>query len=139
MADTYIGDLPDGGLVQTGDAIPAERAEENFRVVVGSAAAKAASDATKGNLASVNGATVPGHLAIFADEAGTIGDGGALGGIIADAPLLTPPVLTTDLIPIVRGGQIYLATVDDMLAAQPPAGAGGQFDFSDAQNSAYAA
>ena len=46
------------------------------------------------------------------------------------------PLLPTDLVPVVRGGVVYLATVADLLAA---AGPGGQLDFSDPTNSAFAA
>lgn len=45
--------------------------------VLGTAAAKAASDNTKATLASVSGATVLGNFAKFADTAGTVIDGGA--------------------------------------------------------------
>lgn len=46
--------------------------------VLGTAAAKAASDNTKANLASISAATVSGQLAQFNDTAGTIGDSGIL-------------------------------------------------------------
>ncbi|MBP3955400.1 hypothetical protein J8F10_08915 [Gemmata sp. G18] len=137
MADTYIGDLPDGGTVQATDDIPVERSAENFRVRVGTAGTKAASDASKDKLASVNGATVVGNLAVFSDEDGTIADGGAPGAIITGATTLSP-VLTTDQTIVIRGGQIYLVTVADLLDAEDP-NAGGQFDFSNPINSALAA
>lgn len=44
---------------------------------LGTAAAKAASNNAKASLASVDAATTAGHLAIFTDTAGTVGDGGA--------------------------------------------------------------
>lgn len=43
----------------------------------GTAGKKAASDNTKANVASVNGATVVGNIATFSDTAGTIQNGGA--------------------------------------------------------------
>lgn len=52
------------------------------------------------------------------------------------------PVLGTDVIPIIRGTTFYLATVAAVLAASgvtPPAPGGGALDFSDPDNSAYAA
>jgi hypothetical protein len=107
-------------------------------VTVGTAAAKAASDSSKDTLASVDGATTPGHLAVFSDAEGTVEDGGIPGGVIVNAPLLSP-VLTTDLVPFVRGGQIYLATAAQFLAAQAPPSGEGQYDFSSVDNSAYAA
>lgn len=146
MAETnsFIGDLTPGGTVQAGDKIPVERevtpgTPDNFYVTTGTAGTKAASDNAADTVASVSGATNAGHLAIFADTAGTIADGGLPAAIITAATLLTPPVLTIDLLPIVRGGQVYLVSVGDLLSAQPPAGEGGQYDFSDSQNSAYAA
>lgn len=140
----FIGDLPSGGTVRAGDKIPVEREDtpgtpENFYVTSGTAGTKAASDDDQDTVASVSGSTSAGHLAVFADASGTIGDGGLPGAAVTDATPLTPPVLTTDLVPIIRGGVIYLATVDELLNAQPPAGAGGQFDFSDPANSALAA
>jgi hypothetical protein len=42
----------------------------------GTAGKKAASDNTKATVASVNGATVVGHMGTFADTAGTVQDGG---------------------------------------------------------------
>lgn len=141
MAETnkFIGELDDGGTIQAADKIPVERGEENYYAVVGTAGTKAASDATKDKVASVNGTTTIGHLAVFSDEFGTIENGGTPSGGVVNATLITPPVLTTDLVPVIRGGQIYLATVDEILNAQAPSGGGGQFDFSDSQNSAYAA
>lgn len=47
--------------------------------VLGTAAAKAASDNTKSTLASINAAPTINHAAIFTDIVGTIGDGGVLG------------------------------------------------------------
>ncbi len=47
--------------------------------VLGLAAAKSVSDNTKSIVASVTGTFVSGHIATFADTAGTIQDGGALG------------------------------------------------------------
>jgi hypothetical protein len=44
---------------------------------LGTAATKTASDNTKTNVASVSGATTIGHIATFADTAGTVQDGGA--------------------------------------------------------------
>ena len=141
MAETnkFIGELDDGGTIQTGDVIPVERGSANYRVVVGTAGTKAASDAAKDTVASVDGSTTPGHLAVFSDDSGTVEDGGLPGAYLTEAPVVTPPVLTTDFVPIVRGGQVYLTTVEELLAAQPPAGEGGQYDFTDPQNSAYAA
>lgn len=43
----------------------------------GTAGKKAASDNTKANVASVSGSTSVGHIATFADTAGTVQDGGA--------------------------------------------------------------
>lgn len=48
------------------------------------------------------------------------------------------PLFTTDLIPIVRGGVIYLATVEDCLGALAPFVA-GRLDFSTAGASGLAA
>lgn len=45
--------------------------------VLGTAAAKAASDNTKATVASVNGATVANHIATYTDTAGTIGEDAA--------------------------------------------------------------
>jgi hypothetical protein len=53
--------------------------------VLGTAAAKAASDNTKATLASINAAPTSGHIAAFTDNVGTIGDGGALGTAAAKA------------------------------------------------------
>lgn len=53
--------------------------------VLGTAAAKAASDNTKATLASVAAATTIGHVASFADVAGTVQDGGVLGQAAAKA------------------------------------------------------
>ncbi len=53
--------------------------------VLGTAAAKAASDNTKATLASINAAPTSGHLAIFTDNVGTIGDGGVVGTAAAKA------------------------------------------------------
>jgi hypothetical protein len=53
--------------------------------VKGTASSRAASDVTKANLASVNGAAVVGHVATFSDVAGTIQDGGVLGQAAAKA------------------------------------------------------
>lgn len=139
MTDKTISQLTDGGTVQTGDDIPAVRSGANVKVSVGSAGTRAASDPTKDSVASIDGATTPGHLAVFSDTAGTIEGGGLPSAIITGATVLTPPALTTDYIPIVRGGQIYLTTIEEVLAAQSPSGDGGQYDFSDSQNSAYAA
>jgi hypothetical protein len=136
--DKTIDQLDDGGIVRVTDSIPVSREGVDVRAVVASAATKAASDATKDALASVNGVTQVGHLAVFSDTGGTIEDGGAVGAIITEATMLTL-ILTTDLIPVVRGGVIYLATVDAVLNAQAPSGGGGQFDFSDPINSAFAA
>ena len=55
------------------------------------------------------------------------------GANILGAASLTP-LLTTDLIPIVRGGVIHLATVEDCLGALPPSSP-GSLDFSIAGNS----
>ena len=139
MTDKTISQLTDGGTVQAGDSIPAVRSGSNVKVAVGSAGTRSASDATKDKVASVNGTTTVGNLAVFTDPNGTVGNGGAPGAIITAATTITPPVLTTDYVPIVRGGQIYLTTVDEILNAQTPSGGGGQYDFSDADNSAYAA
>jgi hypothetical protein len=137
MADgKFIGDLDDGGAILATDDIPIERAGADYRVRPGTAAAKAASSAGLDRLASVNGATVVGHVAVFADAQGTVSDGGPSA---VNAPSLDS-VLTTDFVPVVRGGQLYLVTAAALLAALPPAGTGGgQFDFSDPINSAYAA
>jgi hypothetical protein len=53
--------------------------------VLGQAAAKAVSNNTLPSVSSVSGATVVGHVATFADAAGTIQDGGALGTAAAKA------------------------------------------------------
>lgn len=53
--------------------------------VLGTAAAKAASDNTKATLASVTAATTSGHLAQFNDTAGTIGDSGVTTASISGA------------------------------------------------------
>lgn len=137
--DKQIGQLENGGTVQATDKIPVERGTTNAFVTVGTAGTKAATDATKDKVASVNGSTTAGHLAVFTDGLGTVGDGGEPDAIITGAPVLTPPALTTDLIPILRGGQIYLTTIEEVLAAQSPSGGAGQFDFSDTQNSAFTA
>jgi hypothetical protein len=47
---------------------------------LGTAATKAATDNTKPDVASVSGATIIGHVAVFADTSGTIEDGGSLSG-----------------------------------------------------------
>ncbi len=47
--------------------------------VLGTAAAKAASDNSKATLASVSAAPTANHIAKFTDTAGTVGDGGVLG------------------------------------------------------------
>ena len=93
---------------------------------------------TKGFLASLSGAFQIGHIAVFADEDGTLEDGGEVGAFILDADLLSP-VFTTDLVPVVRDRVILLATVAELLAAIPPPSDGGQFDFSNADNSGIAA
>jgi hypothetical protein len=136
--DKQIGQLDPGGTVQLADKIPVERGATNVYVAVAPAGTKAVSDASKDTLASVDGATAAGHLAVFTDQSGTVGDGGEPGAVVTDATPLAL-VLTTDLLPVVRGGVIYLATVAAVLGAQPPSGTGGQYDFSDPVNSAYAA
>lgn len=65
-------------------------------------------------------------------------DGGNVRVNLDAADALTP-VLTTDQVLVIRSGVIYLATVAAVLDAQAPSGGGGQFDFSDSDNSAYAA
>lgn len=54
-------------------------------VALGTAALKAASDNTQPNLSSVKGAITSGHIASFADTAGTVQDGGVLGQAAAKA------------------------------------------------------
>lgn len=56
----------------------------------------------------------------------------ASGGAFTGAPALTP-VFTTDTIPVMRGGSVYLASIADCLAAL--SGAGGRLNFSIAGNS----
>ncbi|WP_020471468.1 hypothetical protein [Zavarzinella formosa] len=136
--DKTILELDPGGLIQSGDQIPASRDGADVRVVVNTAGTKAASDDDKDALASVNGTTQIGHVAVFSDTEGTIEDGGAIDAIITGATRLDI-VLTTDDLAIIRGNVIYRASVDAVLNAQPPSGGGGQFDFSDPINSAYAA
>lgn len=73
---------------------------------------------------------------IIVQMEGIQGPPGAAGESIIGAPLLGS-VLTSDLVPIVRGGSIYLATVASVLAAggvTPPA---GQLNFSINSNSMY--
>ena len=53
VVDKTIGQLDPGGTIQTTDEIPVERGPDNFRVVVGAAGTKAASDVTKSVLAAV--------------------------------------------------------------------------------------
>ena len=51
-------------------------------------------------------------------------------------------MLTTDVIPVLRGTTFYLATVAAVLAATTvvtPSPGGGAFDFSSPDNSAFAA
>ena len=136
--DKTISQLDDGGTIRATDAVPASRDGADVRVVVGSAGLKAASDATKDVVAAVNGATQVGHLAVFSDTEGTVEDGGTPGAIITEATVLDL-VLTSDYLVVERGGVVYRATVDAVLNAQSPTGEGGQFDFSDPDNSAYAA
>ena len=79
MTDTKISALASGGTIQTTDAVPVARSGANFQVTVGTSASKSASDNTKATLASVPASVAVGHIATFADEAGTLQDGGALG------------------------------------------------------------
>jgi lysophospholipase L1-like esterase len=80
--DEKISALPSGGSVQASDEIPVVRSVNgtptNFIVNSGTSASKAASDNTKATLASVSGTTTAGHIAVFADNAGTVSDGGSL-------------------------------------------------------------
>ena len=55
-------------------------------LALGTAAYKAASDNTKTNVSSVSGATTVGHVATFADTAGTVQDGGAISSLLLVAP-----------------------------------------------------
>lgn len=50
----------------------------NLATSLGTAAYKAASDNSKSTVASISGSTTASHLAVFADTAGTIKDGGAI-------------------------------------------------------------
>jgi hypothetical protein len=69
--------------------------------------------------------------------AGANGADGANGDTILGQPMLYP-VLTSDLMPVVRGTTIYLARIVDILAALGPYSS-GQLDFSNAGNSGLAA
>lgn len=80
--DTKISGLPDGGAILPGDLIPVSRSASGTpttaAVKVGTAAAKTASDNSKANVASVAGTATAGHVVVFADQNGTVADGGAL-------------------------------------------------------------
>lgn len=54
---------------------------------------------------------------------------------IIGAPAITPPVLLTDFLAVVRGGVVYLATVAQVLAASGSGAA--ELDFSKNTNSMY--
>ncbi|MBY0408381.1 MAG: DUF2793 domain-containing protein [Rickettsiales bacterium] len=56
------------------------------------------------------------------------------GNAILGAPALSP-VYDNDFIPVIRGGNLYLATVADCVAYVTAGGASGQLDFSNAGNS----
>lgn len=64
------------------------------------------------------------------------GNAWVAGGIMAlmNAPLLSP-LLNTDLIPVIRSGSLYLATIEDCLAAVPPVPPSGQLIFNNAGSS----
>jgi hypothetical protein len=136
--DKTIPQLDDGGTIQVTDMIPVARDGGDVRVVIAPAGTKGVSDPDQDTVASVNGATVAGHVAVFTDEFGTVGDGGELSAIFTNAPRLDL-VLTTDDLAVLRGNVIYRASIAAVLSARPPAGTGGQYDFSDPVNSAYAA
>lgn len=59
---------------------------------VGTAAAKAASDNTKANLASVTAATTSGNISQFNDTAGTVGDGPVAANKVLTSGIATPDV-----------------------------------------------
>ena len=80
MADIKWSAFTDVGTIETGDTIVGLRADTNVQFAAGSAASLAASDPSKTNVASVDGITTSGHVAIFSDTNGTIEDGGALPG-----------------------------------------------------------
>ena len=84
-----IPGMANGGSVQAGDIAPVVRGGlNNFRVTLSTAASKAASDPTKGSVASVSGPTTVGHIATFSDINGTVQDGGAVpGGISITTPI----------------------------------------------------
>jgi len=66
--------------------------------------------------------------------AGAAGADGTPGDTFLGNTVITP-VLGSDLIPIVRGTTIYLATVADVLNAQGITPEGTGFDFSESANS----
>ncbi len=78
-ADTTIGNLPSGGAVQAGDGVPATRAGSPVKVILGTAASKAASGGGT-TVSSVTGSTTVGHIATFSDTTGTLTDGGVIPG-----------------------------------------------------------
>jgi hypothetical protein len=57
------------------------------------------------------------------------------GADILDAPFLPLPVLGGDLLAVIRGSTVYLATVANVLIASGITPGGGQLDFSKAANS----
>lgn len=118
-ADQTTGQLPDGGTIRATDTIPVKRGSGNVRVTIGTAGTKAVSDVTKDAVASVDAPIVASHLAVFADTAGTLRDGGENGAIVTDAAPIDL-LLTTGLVPIVRAGVVYLATVADIQNAETP-------------------
>ena len=119
--DQTTGQLTDGGTIQSGDIIAVKRGTGNARVTIGTAGTKAVSDATLDTVASVDGPVVASHLAVFADPQGTVRDGGEIGAIITDAAPIDL-LLTTGLVPVLRDGVLYLATVADVQNAETPGG-----------------
>lgn len=72
---------------------------------------------------------------------GPSGPPGPTGSVLAElsaAPVLSP-VYLTDYVPVLSNGVLYRSTVASLLAALSPPGNGGQYDFSDPINSAFAA
>lgn len=76
-----LSQITDGGLISpvTDKMVVVRSGNTDVLATPGTAAPKAASDVTQTNVASVSGVIVAGHLAVFADTAGTIADGGGTG------------------------------------------------------------
>ena len=85
------------------------------------------------NLTSVTGF---GGITVTLSNVGPQGPPGPAGTSIPSAPTLTP-VLTTDLVAVVRNGVVYLATVSDVMAAGSAPSLNAGLNFSHATNSQY--